>query len=63
MDLTFGVTLQAIENVDKDSLTGYFWLYLEWVDENLVWDSRDRDFFNKKVTILSFLRIIFIITD
>ena len=37
MDVYFGVTLQEITEVGKDSLSGVFWLNLNWADANLVW--------------------------
>ena len=41
MDVTLGVTLQSIENVDMSagSITAYYWLTMEWTDEYLTWNS------------------------
>eukprot|EP00092_Neocalanus_flemingeri_P077106 GFUD01095704.1.p1 GENE.GFUD01095704.1~~GFUD01095704.1.p1 ORF type:complete len:324 (-),score=58.07 GFUD01095704.1:50-994(-) len=43
VDVSLGVTLQSIENVDESagSLTGYYWLNLEWRDEYLTWQGWD----------------------
>ena len=43
MDVYFGVTLQEITEVGKDSLSGVFWLNLNWADANLVWGESDYD--------------------
>ena len=32
MDVYFGVTLQEITEVGKDSLSGVFWLNLNWAE-------------------------------
>ena len=43
MDIEFGLTLQSIDKVDmeKESLTGYFWPSLSWKDELLSWPKYD----------------------
>ena len=45
VNVTLGVTLQSIENVDMStqSLTAYYWLNLGWTDEYLTWDSHYMD--------------------
>ena len=41
MDVTLGLTLQSIINVDmdKETLTSLVWLNVQWNDPFLAWDS------------------------
>ena len=55
MELSLGATLREITKVDKDSLTGVYWLNMEWVDENLAWYSGEWDQVFEKVIYMLFL--------
>ena len=41
VNVSVGLTLQEIIEVDDNSLTAIIWLNLEWVDEYLVWTNKD----------------------
>ena len=41
VNVSVGLTLQDIIEVDDNSLTAIIWLNLEWVDEYLVWANKD----------------------
>ena len=41
VDVSVGLTLQEIIEVDDNSITAIIWLNLKWVDEYLVWTNKD----------------------
>ena len=51
MEVSLGVTLHSITEIDKNSLSGIFWLNMEWVDENLAWRGGDWDDVFEKVKL------------